>query len=318
MRGSRLHGVCSALSKGFIPASVALLNDKSVYLEVGKNNIWSAERMAAASSCAPFRLVAADYKPGPWHFAQLLELNVRVEADEVKPLPITLFRFEAAEIDAFASFAGATTSGATLRSSVTASPVSSVTLSRRLCIVCILAGRAAAHESTDVARVLDLTLHTMVPPTARSTVRSSRSRSRLWSRAVAPLGMLAFSSQQRQAWSSRTPTACLSPLSTPFLVYLVSGVTPCSQLAGFAVAAARLGLVDVVDAAAGVSRARDSAVKRLFRFQTFLSVAPSDFLRRRCKRPSTRWARRAPRSVRGTARPGRWSRYSATTTALCR
>ena len=66
LNGSRLHVVVSALTKGFIPASLVLLSDHGCYLEVGRNNIWSEGRVAAAVSCSPLCLVAADYQSAEW------------------------------------------------------------------------------------------------------------------------------------------------------------------------------------------------------------------------------------------------------------
>ena len=84
----------SALTKAFIPATSALLRTSGSYLEVGKNNIWSQERMVASQS--PFRLVAADYQPVEWTHRILCELTARTSRDEV--LPLSIFRFETAEI----------------------------------------------------------------------------------------------------------------------------------------------------------------------------------------------------------------------------
>ena len=98
LTGMRLHAVLSALSKSFIPASLTLLNDLSCYLEVGKNNIWSESRMAAAAPISPFRLVAADYQSAEWTKTRLSELTVRVSAGMVHPLPLSVFRFETAEM----------------------------------------------------------------------------------------------------------------------------------------------------------------------------------------------------------------------------
>ena len=98
----RLFGVVSALSRGFIPTSVAVLNDQSKFLEVGKNNIWSARRMCVAASSDPFCLVACDYQSAEWTKSKLDELTRRVDVNEVCSLPLTVFDFTTASmINAF-------------------------------------------------------------------------------------------------------------------------------------------------------------------------------------------------------------------------
>ena len=95
LKGRRLHAVLSALTKAFIPNSLSLLGERGCYLEVGKNNIWSEDRMAAsAAGSAPFRLVAADYQSAAWHNSRLLELTARVEAGVAHALPLSVFQFE--------------------------------------------------------------------------------------------------------------------------------------------------------------------------------------------------------------------------------
>ena len=74
------------------------MRDGSRYLEVGKNNIWSEVRMAAAAACSPFRLVAADYQCVEWTHNRLSELTGRVGVNEVHPLPLTSFAFETSEM----------------------------------------------------------------------------------------------------------------------------------------------------------------------------------------------------------------------------
>ena len=95
--GRRLHSVLSALSKAFVPASLALVSLESCYLEVGKNNIWSEARMAAAAPCSPFHLIAAGYQSAEWTHHRLAELAVRAGA-EVHPLPLATFAFETPEM----------------------------------------------------------------------------------------------------------------------------------------------------------------------------------------------------------------------------
>ena len=68
-------------------------------VQVGKNNIWSTEHMAAASACSPFRLVAADYQPLEWTLKRLGDLTERMSmGNGVQPLPLTSFCFETAEM----------------------------------------------------------------------------------------------------------------------------------------------------------------------------------------------------------------------------
>ena len=98
LMGWRLDAALSALTRAFIPTSLVLVNDISLYLEVGKNNVWSQVRMAAAVSCSPFRLVAADYQPVRWTFGRLGELTERANVGEVHPLPLACFRFETANM----------------------------------------------------------------------------------------------------------------------------------------------------------------------------------------------------------------------------
>jgi D-arabinose 1-dehydrogenase-like Zn-dependent alcohol dehydrogenase len=97
IRGTRLRSVLSALTKEFIPASLALLSS-GLYLEVGKNSIWSAERMAAASCFEPFHLVALDFKPPAWITCELETLRSRVEAGKVRPLPLQTVWFQTADM----------------------------------------------------------------------------------------------------------------------------------------------------------------------------------------------------------------------------
>ena len=94
----RLHAVLSALSKLFVPTSLAMLNETSLYLEVGKNNIWSAVRMAASAARSPFCLVAGDYQTREWTQRQLCELRKCVEVGQVHPLPLIAFAFETADM----------------------------------------------------------------------------------------------------------------------------------------------------------------------------------------------------------------------------
>ena len=98
LAGRRLYAALSALTKAFIPTSLAILNGASRYLEVGKNNVWSEARMAMAVCCSPFRLVAADCQTVEWTNARLSELSERVHVGEVHPLPLSVFRFDTAEM----------------------------------------------------------------------------------------------------------------------------------------------------------------------------------------------------------------------------
>ena len=80
LRGERYHAICTALSKQFIANSVALLQAQGDYLEIGKNGIWSPQRLSAAYPSARFKLIATDYQhvrrntieKSPFHHLTLL------------------------------------------------------------------------------------------------------------------------------------------------------------------------------------------------------------------------------------------------------
>ena len=73
-----------ALTKAFIPTSLAIMKAGCHYLEVGKNNIWSELRMAASASGSPFHLIAADYQSAQWTHTTLSELTEKVCDNKVR------------------------------------------------------------------------------------------------------------------------------------------------------------------------------------------------------------------------------------------
>ena len=60
------------------------MREECGYLEVGKNNVWSEARMAAAAACSPFHLIAADYQSALWTHMTLSELTERVSLSKVR------------------------------------------------------------------------------------------------------------------------------------------------------------------------------------------------------------------------------------------
>ena len=108
-RGDGVHVVLNALSGEFISASVASLATGGRFVEMGKRDIWTTERMRSVRSDAsyfPFDLGdAADGDPTlvPGLFA---ELGEHLASGALRPLPVSAFSFEHAE-EAFRTMAQA-------------------------------------------------------------------------------------------------------------------------------------------------------------------------------------------------------------------
>ena len=103
LRGHRVHAVINALSKDFIAFSFVLLAQNADFLEIGKNGIWSDTRSANAQAEVNYIAVAVDdgclncpgWNHDPmWFHGQLQKLTLRVQAQQVVPLPLKGFAFE--------------------------------------------------------------------------------------------------------------------------------------------------------------------------------------------------------------------------------
>ena len=109
LRGRRLHSLVSALSNDFVCLSLALLAPQGVFLEVGKNDIWSQDRSLAAMPSVDYVAAAVDdgcrscpgWNVDPrWFNSELQQLSARARAGEVQPLPIEGFAFEERAVQA--------------------------------------------------------------------------------------------------------------------------------------------------------------------------------------------------------------------------
>ena len=93
--GERTQMLITALSNDFVSSSFALLSEHAIYIEIGKNAIWSAPRAEAARIDVVFLAVAVDEGcrncPGwnysqEWFRGQLQALTQQVKAGHVSPL----------------------------------------------------------------------------------------------------------------------------------------------------------------------------------------------------------------------------------------
>ena len=109
LRGRRLHSLVNSLSKDFIPVSIGLLAHQGVFLEIGKNDIWSHGRSHTVRPFVDYVAVAVDdgchscpgWNADPWWFnLELLQLFARVCAGEVQPLLFDSFAFEERAVQA--------------------------------------------------------------------------------------------------------------------------------------------------------------------------------------------------------------------------
>jgi NADPH:quinone reductase-like Zn-dependent oxidoreductase len=109
LRGRRLHSLLNALSNDFVSLSLATLAPRGVFLEVGKNGIWSQDRSLAAMPFVDYVAVAVDdgcrscpgWNKDPWWVnSELLQLSTRARAGEVQPLLFEGFAFEERAVQA--------------------------------------------------------------------------------------------------------------------------------------------------------------------------------------------------------------------------
>ena len=109
LRGRRLHSLVNALSNDFISVSLGLLASRGVFLEIGKNNIWSHRRSLASRPAVDFVAVAVDdgcrncpgWNMDPWWLnMELRQLSARAQAGEVRPLLLEGVAFEERAVQA--------------------------------------------------------------------------------------------------------------------------------------------------------------------------------------------------------------------------
>lgn len=102
-QGEGIDVVLNSLAGEFIPASMALLRENGRFIEIGKADIWSQERVKAFRSditYAAFDLVMVTMQD-PLMLSTLMQQVVAgVEAGEYKPLPYTVFN-QSEAVDAF-------------------------------------------------------------------------------------------------------------------------------------------------------------------------------------------------------------------------
>jgi hypothetical protein len=98
-----MHSLVSALSNDFIPVSLGLLASRGVFVEIGKNNIWSHGRSLASRQLVDFVALAVDegcqdcpgWNVDPWWFnRELRQLSARAQAGVVQPLLFEGVAFE--------------------------------------------------------------------------------------------------------------------------------------------------------------------------------------------------------------------------------
>ena len=103
LRGRRVHSLVNALSNDFISVSLGLLACRGVFVEIGKNNIWSHGRSAASWPLVDFVAVAVDdgcrdcpgWNMDPWWFnRELRQLSAHAQAGVVQPLLLEGVVFE--------------------------------------------------------------------------------------------------------------------------------------------------------------------------------------------------------------------------------
>lgn len=109
LHGHRLHSLVNALSNDFISISFGLLACHGVFLEIGKNGIWSHSRSMAVQPFVDYIAVAVDdgchscpgWNGDPWWFnGELLQVSVRACVGEVEPLLLEGFAFEERAVQA--------------------------------------------------------------------------------------------------------------------------------------------------------------------------------------------------------------------------
>ena len=103
VRGRRLNSLVTALSNDFVSLSLSMLAPQGVFLELGKNRIWSHGRTLAARRFVNYVAVAVDdgchncpgWNVDPWWFnSELKQLSAHVLTGEVQPLLFEGFMLE--------------------------------------------------------------------------------------------------------------------------------------------------------------------------------------------------------------------------------
>ena len=103
LQGRRLHSLVNALSSDLISVSLGLLASQGVFVEIGKNNIWSHGRTLASRPLVDFVAVAIDegcrdcpgWNMDPWWFnRELRQLSARVQDEVVQSLLLEAIAFE--------------------------------------------------------------------------------------------------------------------------------------------------------------------------------------------------------------------------------
>ena len=90
LRGRRLHSLVNALSSDFISVSLGLLASRGVFMEIGKNNIWSHDRSLASRQLVDFVAVAVDEGvPAAWITAPTASIRVPAALISVPPSYLT-------------------------------------------------------------------------------------------------------------------------------------------------------------------------------------------------------------------------------------
>ena len=95
LSGYRLHSLVNALSNDFVSVSIGLLSSRGVFVEIGKNRIWSQNRSFAVRSSLGRVVIAVDegclgcpgWNMNVWWFnTELCQLSKSVQTGEVQPL----------------------------------------------------------------------------------------------------------------------------------------------------------------------------------------------------------------------------------------
>jgi NADPH:quinone reductase-like Zn-dependent oxidoreductase len=100
--GQRLDVVLNSLSGDFIAHSLALLGPKGRFMEIGKRDIWTHERMASERPDVHYEAIALDdmmaRDPG-WYALCLRALAVKADKGEVRPPPTRVFDLEREHVE---------------------------------------------------------------------------------------------------------------------------------------------------------------------------------------------------------------------------
>lgn len=109
LEGRRLHSVVNALSNDFVSLSLATLASQGMFLEIGKNQIWSLDRSLVAHPFVDYVAVAVDdgcrscpgWNVDPWWFNnELRQLSAGACNGAVQPLPLEGVTFEERAVQA--------------------------------------------------------------------------------------------------------------------------------------------------------------------------------------------------------------------------